>query len=148
MPGKWISRRVMEIYLQEVIASTFLADLEPTARERMLSASSAFPDPPEEGPRTGREQVYLLRKVFPLASPQNVHLVAEFSGGQSLFSAPLMRNSSSEHATGKQFQRKIKSASFWKVEASHDSLGRGSRTHPPSRGGQSLFLRSADAKFQ
>ena len=44
MPGKWISRRVMEIYLQEVIASTFLADLEPTARERMLSASSAFPD--------------------------------------------------------------------------------------------------------
>ncbi|CAE7778977.1 unnamed protein product [Symbiodinium sp. CCMP2592] len=42
--GRWISHRVMEIYLQEVSASTFLADLAPTARELVLAASSAFPD--------------------------------------------------------------------------------------------------------
>ena len=42
--GRWVSHRVMEIYLQEVSASTFLSDLEPGARERVLSAAMAFLD--------------------------------------------------------------------------------------------------------
>ncbi|CAE7935542.1 unnamed protein product, partial [Symbiodinium sp. KB8] len=42
--GRWVSHKVMEIYLQEVSASTFVADLDPDSRSRVLSASAAFPE--------------------------------------------------------------------------------------------------------
>ena len=42
--GRWISHKIMEIYLQEVSASTFVADLDPVCRDKVLTASAAFAD--------------------------------------------------------------------------------------------------------
>ena len=52
--GRWISHKIMEIYLQEVSASTFVADLDPACRDKVLTASAG---------RRPSERV-----VFPLAS--------------------------------------------------------------------------------
>ena len=41
--GRWLSMRVMEVYLQEVAASTFMTDLDPTTRETILQAMAEFP---------------------------------------------------------------------------------------------------------
>ncbi|CAE7435814.1 unnamed protein product [Symbiodinium microadriaticum] len=40
--GRWVSHKVMEIYLQEVSASTYVADLPPEARHRVQGAAAAF----------------------------------------------------------------------------------------------------------
>ena len=40
--GRWVSHRVMEIYLQEVQASTYIADLPSEARRRVQGAASVF----------------------------------------------------------------------------------------------------------
>ena len=40
--GRWVSHKVMEIYLQEVSASTYVADLPPEARLRVQGAAAAF----------------------------------------------------------------------------------------------------------
>ncbi|CAE7627177.1 unnamed protein product [Symbiodinium sp. CCMP2456] len=40
--GRWISHKIMEIYLQEVSASTFVADLDSACRDKVLTASAAF----------------------------------------------------------------------------------------------------------
>ena len=42
--GRWISLRVMEIYLQEVAASTFLTDIDPEAKKKILFAMRQFPE--------------------------------------------------------------------------------------------------------
>ena len=42
--GRWVSPKVMEIYLQEIAASTFLGDLPPHVREKVQAAASAFTD--------------------------------------------------------------------------------------------------------
>ena len=41
--GRWLSPRVMEIYLQEVEAATFLSDQRPEVRAKVLQCASAFP---------------------------------------------------------------------------------------------------------
>ena len=41
--GRWISLKVMDIYLQEVAASTFMTDLDPSARTTILTAMEQFP---------------------------------------------------------------------------------------------------------
>ena len=40
--GRWLSLKVMNIYLQEVAASTFMTDLPPAAREAILVAMESF----------------------------------------------------------------------------------------------------------
>ena len=42
--GRWASAKVMEIYLQEITASTFLSDLPIQARETLVAAAGTFPD--------------------------------------------------------------------------------------------------------
>ena len=42
--GRWISLRVMDIYLQEVSASTFLTDIDAQTRDRILTAMQHFLD--------------------------------------------------------------------------------------------------------
>ena len=41
--GRWLSLKVMDIYLQEVAASTFLTDIDPEARMMILTAMESFP---------------------------------------------------------------------------------------------------------
>ena len=41
--GRWLSSRVMEIYLQEVSVTTYAARMHPTAKSRIERLSSAFP---------------------------------------------------------------------------------------------------------
>ena len=41
--GRWASHKVMEIYLQEVASSTFVADLPPAARSKTLELARLFP---------------------------------------------------------------------------------------------------------
>ena len=41
--GRWLSLRVMEVYLQEVAASTFLTDLDEKTRQTILLAMEQFP---------------------------------------------------------------------------------------------------------
>ncbi|CAE7255329.1 unnamed protein product [Symbiodinium sp. CCMP2592] len=41
--GRWASHKVMEIYLQEVAASTFVADLSDKARENVFQLAQRFP---------------------------------------------------------------------------------------------------------
>jgi hypothetical protein len=41
--GRWVSHKVMEIYLQEVAASTYLPGLPLHVRERVLRFASGFP---------------------------------------------------------------------------------------------------------
>ena len=41
--GRWVSAKVMEIYLQEIAAVTFYPSLPPTVRERVLYFAQAFP---------------------------------------------------------------------------------------------------------
>ena len=40
---RWISLKVMEIYLQEVASSTFLTDIDPEAKKKILLAMGQFP---------------------------------------------------------------------------------------------------------
>ena len=40
--GRWVSHKVMEIYLQEVSASTYIADLPPRPRRLVQGAAAAF----------------------------------------------------------------------------------------------------------
>ena len=40
--GRWVSHRVMEIYLQVVAASTFVADLSEAARRKVLYLAQSF----------------------------------------------------------------------------------------------------------
>ena len=40
--GRWVSHKVMEIYLQEVSASTYIADLPPRSRRLVQGAAAAF----------------------------------------------------------------------------------------------------------
>eukprot|EP00439_Symbiodinium_sp_Y106_P057394 s126_g8.t1 len=40
--GRWVSHKVMEIYLQEVAASTYIADLPQRARSRVQHAAAVF----------------------------------------------------------------------------------------------------------
>lgn len=42
--GRWASMRVMEIYLQEVSTSTYLNDIDVSAKDRVLRAMSVFPE--------------------------------------------------------------------------------------------------------
>ena len=42
--GRWASKRVMEIYLQEVLATTFLNDLTADIRQRVLQVMEFFPE--------------------------------------------------------------------------------------------------------
>ena len=42
--GRWVSHRLMEIYLQEVAASTFVADLPEAARSKVLYLVQSFSD--------------------------------------------------------------------------------------------------------
>ena len=42
--GRWASMHVMEIYLQEVSTSTYLNDIDASAKERVLRAMSVFPE--------------------------------------------------------------------------------------------------------
>ena len=42
--GRWISLKVMDIYLQEVSASTFLTDIDAQTRDRILTAMQHFLD--------------------------------------------------------------------------------------------------------
>ena len=42
--GRWVSMKVMEVYLQEVTASTFLNDISPDAKWKTLQAMHVFPD--------------------------------------------------------------------------------------------------------
>lgn len=41
--GRWLSSRVMEIYLQEVMATTYIQKLSPTVRAKILRLAAAFP---------------------------------------------------------------------------------------------------------
>lgn len=41
--GRWLSSRVMEIYLQEVIATTYVQKLQPATRSKVVQLASAFP---------------------------------------------------------------------------------------------------------
>lgn len=41
--GRWLSSRVMEIYLQEVIATTYIRKLHPSTRQKVVNLASAFP---------------------------------------------------------------------------------------------------------
>ena len=42
--GRWASFKIMEIYLQEVAAETYLNDLEATVKTRVLEAMELFPE--------------------------------------------------------------------------------------------------------
>ena len=42
--GRWASMRVMEIYLQEVSAASYLNDLETTVKDKILDAMEFFPE--------------------------------------------------------------------------------------------------------
>ena len=42
--GRWASMRVMEIYLQEVSAASYLNDLEITVKDKILEAMELFPE--------------------------------------------------------------------------------------------------------
>ncbi|CAE7515547.1 unnamed protein product, partial [Symbiodinium necroappetens] len=42
--GRWVSAKVMEIYLQEVAASTFYPSLPATTRRRVMDAAACFPE--------------------------------------------------------------------------------------------------------
>lgn len=42
--GRWASMRVMEIYLQEVSAASYLNDLETTVKDKILDAMELFPE--------------------------------------------------------------------------------------------------------
>ena len=42
--GRWLSTRVMEIYLQEVMATTFVQKLDPRVRARIFELASVFPE--------------------------------------------------------------------------------------------------------
>ncbi|CAE7293507.1 unnamed protein product, partial [Symbiodinium sp. KB8] len=42
--GRWVSHRVMEIYLQEVAAATFYPSLPPAVRQQVLQAACCFPE--------------------------------------------------------------------------------------------------------
>ena len=42
--GRWLSHRVMDIYLQEVVATTFLPNLSATTRRIIDSLAHSFPD--------------------------------------------------------------------------------------------------------
>ena len=41
--GRWASFRIMEIYLQEVMAATYMNDISETARTKVLTAFNVFP---------------------------------------------------------------------------------------------------------
>ena len=41
--GRWVSHRVMEIYLQEVAAATFYPSLPPAVRQKVFQAASCLP---------------------------------------------------------------------------------------------------------
>ncbi len=41
--GRWLSTRVMEIYLQEVMATTFVQKLDPDVRAKIYELASVFP---------------------------------------------------------------------------------------------------------
>lgn len=41
--GRWLSSRVMEIYLQEVIATTYVQKLHPATKFKVTQLASAFP---------------------------------------------------------------------------------------------------------
>ncbi|CAE7864492.1 unnamed protein product [Symbiodinium microadriaticum] len=41
--GRWVSHKVMEVYLQEIAASTFFPALAPAAKKRVMEAASCFP---------------------------------------------------------------------------------------------------------
>ena len=41
--GRWVSSKVMEIYLQEIAAATFFPNLPPSVRENVLFYAHAFP---------------------------------------------------------------------------------------------------------
>ena len=41
--GRWLSSRVMEIYLQEVIATTYIQKIHPTTKQKVVQLASAFP---------------------------------------------------------------------------------------------------------
>ena len=41
--GRWISAKTMEIYIQELSASTFLTALDPTVRNNILMLARLFP---------------------------------------------------------------------------------------------------------
>ncbi len=41
--GRWLSTRVMEIYLQEVLATTFVQKLDPSLRSNIYERSAVFP---------------------------------------------------------------------------------------------------------
>ena len=40
--GRWVSQRTMEIYIQEVIASTFMTDIDDDSRTKVLKAMDLF----------------------------------------------------------------------------------------------------------
>ena len=40
--GRWVSQRTMEIYIQEVMASTFMTDIDEFCREKVLDAMNLF----------------------------------------------------------------------------------------------------------
>ena len=42
--GRWVSMKVMEVYLQEISASTFLNDVSTTAKTKTLQAMHVFPE--------------------------------------------------------------------------------------------------------
>ena len=42
--GRWISLKVMEIYLQEVHSATFMNEIDEESRQRILLGMKAFPD--------------------------------------------------------------------------------------------------------
>ena len=42
--GRWLSTRVMDIYLQEVVATTFIPALDPRKRSVLEGLSAAFTD--------------------------------------------------------------------------------------------------------
>ena len=46
--GRWVSHRVMEIYLQEIAAATYFLSLPLKVRERVMAFAKAFPIVPQQ----------------------------------------------------------------------------------------------------
>ena len=64
--GRWLSPRVMDIYLQEVEAATFLADQPQEVRDRIFSVAASFPAVLAKA-STWNKQRYRLQRGFGFA---------------------------------------------------------------------------------